>query len=135
MAEALTDDELVTIVDEYKRKRLKRTGSQTADDRHHRYVRELSFCCTIFHCGSEGCWACRPVVAVLCNLFVWSARHAHSLSLSLSLAHTHTHTHTHTHKHTHNTHCRVYVNRSVSMERIKYIGFDMDYTLVGGFSH
>ena len=26
---------------------------------------------------------------------------------------------------------RVYVNRSVSMERIKYIGFDMDYTLVG----
>lgn len=30
------------------------------------------------------------------------------------------------------THSRVYVNRSVSMERIKYIGFDMDYTLVGG---
>lgn len=29
------------------------------------------------------------------------------------------------------THSRVYVNRSVSMERIKYIGFDMDYTLVG----
>ena len=26
---------------------------------------------------------------------------------------------------------RVYVNRSVSMDRIKYIGFDMDYTLVG----
>jgi 5'-nucleotidase len=57
MAESLTDDELVTIVDSYKRKRLNRTSSQTADD-------------------------------------------------------------------------RVYVNRSVSMERIKYIGFDMDYTLV-----
>ena len=26
---------------------------------------------------------------------------------------------------------RVYTNRSVSMDRIKYIGFDMDHTLVG----
>ncbi len=29
---------------------------------------------------------------------------------------------------------RVFVNRSVSMDRIKYIGFDMDYTLVGEFN-
>ena len=29
------------------------------------------------------------------------------------------------------TFCRVYVNRSVSMDRIKYVGFDMDHTLVG----
>ncbi len=27
--------------------------------------------------------------------------------------------------------CRVFVNRSVSMDKIKYIGFDMDHTLVG----
>ncbi|CAI8009130.1 Cytosolic purine 5'-nucleotidase [Geodia barretti] len=60
MAESLTDDELVTIVDSYKRKKLNPTSSKTADDRD----------------------------------------------------------------------LRVYVNRSVSMERIKYIGFDMDYTLV-----
>ena len=26
---------------------------------------------------------------------------------------------------------RVFVNRSISMDRIKYVGFDMDYTLVG----
>ena len=26
---------------------------------------------------------------------------------------------------------RVYANRSLSMDRIKYVGFDMDYTLVG----
>lgn len=27
--------------------------------------------------------------------------------------------------------CRVFVNRSVSMDKIKYIGFDMDHTLAG----
>lgn len=27
--------------------------------------------------------------------------------------------------------CRVYVNRTVNMDKIKFIGFDMDYTLVG----
>ena len=26
---------------------------------------------------------------------------------------------------------RIFVNRSVSMDRIKYVGFDMDHTLVG----
>lgn len=26
---------------------------------------------------------------------------------------------------------RVYVNRSISMEKIKYVGFDMDHTLAG----
>eukprot|EP00731_Ephydatia_muelleri_P020392 Em0013g119a len=29
-----------------------------------------------------------------------------------------------------NLFCRIYANRSLSMDRIKYIGFDMDYTLV-----
>ena len=42
MAEALTDDELVTIVDSYKRKRLNRSSSQTTEDRHHRCV-----CCVL----------------------------------------------------------------------------------------
>ena len=28
-------------------------------------------------------------------------------------------------------HYRIFVNRSMSMDRIKYIGFDMDHTLVG----
>jgi len=27
--------------------------------------------------------------------------------------------------------CRIFVNRSLNMSKIKYIGFDMDYTLAG----
>ena len=33
------------------------------------------------------------------------------------------------------TNCRIFVNRSVSMDRIKYVGFDMDHTLVGKTIH
>ena len=36
-------------------------------------------------------------------------------------------------KYRRHAHKRVFVNRSLSMEKIKFFGFDMDYTLAGRY--
>lgn len=49
MAEGMTDDELVGIVDSYKRNRLTRTPTQTTEDHYNRLVTKLFSLCGSFH--------------------------------------------------------------------------------------